>query len=470
MDIITLFGAVRVYNYPMKLYNSLSRKIEEFEPLNPPHVGMYTCGPTVYERMHIGNLRTFLLSDILFRVLQSNDYQVKAVQNITDIDDKIIKKAKETNSSIEETTSKFIDLFVSDVNELNMSSSRGKQPKATEHIEEIINFIKTLIDRKFAYEKDGSVYFDISKFPDYGRLSQIDKAKLKTGVRISLDEYSKDDVQDFALWKATPDEEEKYTFGSPWSRGRPGWHIECSVMSIKSLGETIDVHIGGSDLIFPHHENEIAQSEAKTGKKFVNYFVHGEHILIDGKKMSKSLSNFYTLDDVKKRSIDPLALRFLYLQTHYRKQMNFTWESLAAAGVAYQNLKDMVLSLKQQGDRTNLSEEKLEKVEDYKKQFSEALGNDLQAPQAIAVLWDMIKSNIPSQDKLDLLLDFDQVLGLNLGNIEEEELPSHILDLQNEINNARTKKDFQLSDKLRKDVERQGYRVQDTPSGTVVKK
>lgn len=454
----------------MKLYNSLSRKIEEFQPLNPPKVTMYTCGPTVYDRMHIGNLRTFLLSDLLFRLLQYNNYQVVAVQNITDIEDKIIKRAKETGKTIEEATSKYVDLFVNDVRKLNMSLSRGKQPRATEYIKDIIDYIKVLLEKGIAYEKDGSVYFDLSKFSDYGKLSRIDKTKLKTGVRISLDEYSKDDAQDFALWKATPQEDDRYIFNSPWGKGRPGWHIECSVMSIKNLGETIDIHIGGNDLIFPHHENEIAQSEAKTGKEFVRFFVHGEHILIDGQKMSKSLNNFYTLGDVMKKELDPLALRLLYLQTHYRKQMNFTWESVKAADLAYKNLKEQIITLKQQNERTTLSEEKQEKIDELRNKFNTAISDDLQIPQALAVLWETLKSNIPSQDKLDLLYVFDDVLGLNLKTVKQEELPENVIDLKNKINEARKDKNFELSDKYRKELEKLGYEVRDTPDGTVVKK
>jgi len=322
----------------LSLYNTLSRSVEEFKPINPPNVGMYTCGPTVYNYMHIGNLRTFVFSDILQRVLVYNGYKVKSVQNITDIDDKIIKKAKAEQVEMAHITFKFTKVFLEDVKKLNILD-KDVMPRATEYVEKMIDYIKVLVDKKFAYvEKDGSVYFDISRFPNYGKLSGIDISSLKTGTRILSDEYTKENVQDFALWKSEPTDE--VGFDSPWGRGRPGWHIECSVMSQDNLGETFDIHAGGIDLIFPHHENEIAQSEGKTGKKFVNFFVHGAHMLVDGAKMSKSLDNFYTLKDVEEKNFEPLSLRYLYLQTHYRQEMNFTWEALKAAQNALDKLRE----------------------------------------------------------------------------------------------------------------------------------
>ncbi|MBU2632766.1 cysteine--tRNA ligase, partial [Patescibacteria group bacterium] len=319
-----------------RVYNSLSKKIEEFKPINSEEVGIYTCGPTVYDYMHIGNIRTFLLSDIVIRALDFNNFKVKAVENITDIDDKIIKKAEETGTTIEQISAKYTRSFLKDIKELN-TLSEVKLVKATDYIKKMIEFIQVLVRKNVAYvEEDGSVYFDISKFSSYGKLSNFENRELKTGTRILSDEYEKDNAQDFALWKAT--KENKVGFDSPWGRGRPGWHVECSAMSQDLLGESFDIHIGGIDLLFPHHENEIAQSETKTGKKFVNYWIHGAHILVDGKKMSKSLGNFYTLFDLEKKGFSPLALRYLYLQSHYRQETNFTLGSLKAAQNALNRL------------------------------------------------------------------------------------------------------------------------------------
>lgn len=261
-------------------------------PINPPHVGFYGYGPTVYDPAHIGNLRTFILYDIIWRVLNVNDYQVKFVENLTDIEDKIVKRAKDLNLTIEEVTQKPTEDFFQDLQKLNITPA-DVFPKATEHVGKMVKYIEELVQKGLAYEKDGSVYFDISEFPDYGKLSSIEKKDLKTGMRILSDEYEKDNVQDFALWKSV--ETDEFGYDSPWGKGRPGWHIECSVMSQEYLGDTLDIHAGGIDLLFPHHENEIAQAEGKTGETFVNYFIHGEHILVDGTKMSKSKKNFYTL-------------------------------------------------------------------------------------------------------------------------------------------------------------------------------
>ena len=287
----------------MKIYNTLSHTIEEFKPLSGKKVLMYTCGPTVYDHMHIGNLRTFVFSDFLYRTLKFNGFEVTSVQNITDIEDKIIKKAAENNKTIDQITNEYYQYFINDTQELNVPlKAPSDQPRATDYVEKMIKYIEALVNKGFAYvEKDGSVYFDISRFPNYGKLSRIDAKQLKTGTRTLSDEYTKDDAADFALWKSVSDSE--FGFESPWGKGRPGWHIECSTMSQDTLGNRIDIHTGGVDLIFPHHENEIAQSEAKTGEApFVKYWIHGAHLLVDGGKMSKSLNNFHTLPYFKKKS------------------------------------------------------------------------------------------------------------------------------------------------------------------------
>ena len=400
------------------LTNSLTRKKEKFVAINPPKVGMYTCGPTVYGYQHIGNFRTMTLSDILRRVLVFSGYKVKSIRNITDVDDKTIKGAHDLGVSLSEFTKEYINIFFDDLKKLNILPV-DKDTKATDFIKDMIGYTNDLIDNGLAYlEKDGSVYFDISAFKDYGKLSRIEKRSLKTGTRVLSDEYTKDNVQDFALWKTVKSNAVGYN--SPWGRGRPGWHIECSVMSQKNLGDTFDIHVGGVDLLFPHHENEIAQSEGKTGKKFVNYFIHGEFLLVDGKKMSKSLGNLYTVGDIEKKGFDPLALRYLYLTAHYKDPLNFTWDSLTSAGNALKKLETHVRSLRGRSDRTVLSEDKRIKVDKFNKDFRDAVNDDLNTPRALAVLWESLKSNIPSEDKYDLAISFDEVLGLKLGEIKRK--------------------------------------------------
>ncbi len=466
----------------MKLYNSLSRKIEEFKPLAPPKVSFYACGPTVYDYTHIGHLRTYTNDDVLRRTLSSVGFDLNYVMNITDVghltgdddsgEDKLEKKAKGTKQTVWEVAKFYTDFFEKSIKALNILLPTTFI-KATDHIEDMITLVKKLEEKGFAYVTKEAVYFDTTKFSSYGKLSgqKLDDKIQKSRDEIHIDSEKKHPA-DFALWfkKQGRFADHAMSWDSPWGEGFPGWHIECSAMSMKYLGETIDIHAGGIDHLPVHHENEIAQSEAATGKTFVHYWFHNDFLLVDGKKMSKSLNNFYTLEDIQKKGINPLALRLLYLQTHYRKQMNFTWESAQAANLALKNLRDQVIALKNQQDRTSLSEEKLAKNDEYKNKFYEALSNDLQTPQALAVVWEVLKSNIPSTDKLDLLYDFDQVLGLGLSEVKTEELPPHIFDLQKKINEARKQKDFELSDKLRKEIQDQGYKVEDTPTGTVVKK
>ncbi|MEK7617337.1 MAG: cysteine--tRNA ligase [Patescibacteria group bacterium] len=443
----------------LKLYNSFSRKIEDFQPINASHVGMYTCGPTVYDFMHIGNLRTFTFSDILHRTLKSNGYEVKLVENITDIDDKIISRAKERRITTAELVDEYTKYFQEDILKLNMLSV-SVQPKATEHIGKMIKFIEELIKKGYAYvTEDGSVYFDISKFSDYGKLSQLDKRSIQTGTRILSDEYTKDNVQDFALWKS--EEKTEVGWDSPWGWGRPGWHIECSVMSQEYLGDTFDIHAGGIDLLFPHHENEIAQSEGRTGKKFVNYFVHGEHILVDGEKMSKSLNNFFTLKDLEEKGFDPLALKYLFLTAHYRDKLNFTWKSLEAAQNTLNNLREII----RDWDEPKIG------CSDFETRFMESINNDLNAPQALAILWGMIRSDYPTSAKAKTILEMDEVLGLKLEDYlgKKIEVPEEVMHLVRKREQARNTGDFKGADKLRKQVKKMGYQIEDTPSGPKVK-
>lgn len=423
-------------------------------------MGMYTCGPTTYDFAHIGNLRTFIFEDILQRVLEVNGYQVKRVMNITDIDDKIIKGAREKGEGISEFSAPFEKAFFEDLEKLNIKSANF-YPKATEHIGQMIKYIEELIKRGLAYqEKDGSVYFDISKFETYGKLSQLNKQQLKHGTRILSDEYSKDDVQDFALWKAV--EEDEVGYDSPWGKGRPGWHIECSVMSQQYLGDTFDIHAGGVDLLFPHHENEIAQSEGKTGKKFVNSFVEGEHLLVDGQKMAKSAGNFYKLKDLEDRGFDPLSFRYLVLTSHYRDKLNFTWKSLEAAQNALNNLRDEIRAWEQpKGD-----------VGQFWQEFLEAANNDLNIPQAVGVFWQMVNSDNTISSKATTILEMDKILGLGLEEYLGKPLaiPTNVMKLISQREEMRKSGDFAKSDQLREKIKKLGFEIEDTNSGPKIKK
>ncbi len=450
----------------VKLYNFLTRKIEEFQPINPPHVGYYSCGPTTYDYVHIGNLRTFIFEDILQRVLEMSGYEVKRVMNITDIDDKIIKGAKEKGLPIGEFSAPFERSFMQDLEKLNIEYA-NVFPKATEHIGHMIKYIEELVKKGLAYaEEDGSVYFDISKFPSYGKLSGLEGRTLKPGIRVKADEYTKDDVSDFALWKASSPDEVGYD--SLWGRGRPGWHIECSVMSQEYLGETFDIHAGGVDLLFPHHENEIAQSEGKTGRPFVNFFIEGEHLLVDGQKMAKSAGNFYKLKDVGDKGFEPIALRYLFLTAHYRDKINFTWESLSGAQSALNNLREQIRSWK---EPSGLLEQSNLESNPFWQKFTEAARNDLNMPQAVAALWDMIHNAEFTSERSIVLLEMDKILGLGLDKFlgKPIEVPDQMKELVNKRENARKSGDFKKSDEIRHEIKKLGYEVEDTESGPKIK-
>ena len=440
----------------------MSKQIEDFQPNNPPAVTMYTCGPTVYDHMHIGNLRTFLFSDILQRTLEYNGFEVKSVENITDIDDKIIKKAKEKELTISQISEEYTKYFFEDIQKLNIRKT-SFQPKATEYVKKMIEYVQDLVRKGFAYvEEDGSVYFDISKFPNYGKLSGVEKRELKTGTRVLSDEYSKEDIQDFALWKSVGEEE--VGFDSPWGKGRPGWHIECSVMSQSILGNKIDLHLGGIDLIFPHHENEIAQSEAKTGESpFVKYWVHGAHILVNGKKMSKSLHNFFTLSELEKQEFEPLALRYLYLQTHYRQETNFTFEGLEGAQNALNNLREELSTW----DKPEIG------CAEFEERFLDAINDDLNTAKALAVVWELVKSDYPTSAKAESLFKFDKILGLNLAEVKKKtaigEVSEEVLMLVKERESLRKEKRYHMADQLRHKIKKLGYDLEDKNGKTKLK-
>ncbi|MBI3088981.1 MAG: cysteine--tRNA ligase [Candidatus Colwellbacteria bacterium] len=453
----------------LALYNTLTRRKEKFKPEKSNSVNLYTCGPTVYDRVHIGNLRTFIFEDILRRTLRYNGYKVRQVMNITDIEDKIISRfKKEKRRSITAITNPYTNQFFEDIERLNIEKAES-YPLVTTNIQEITGLIKKLLSKKIAYQgKDGSIYFDISKFKEYGKLSRLPRGKLKPGIRISADEYGKGEAADFVLWKARKPGEPYWR--SPFGEGRPGWHIECSALSLKYL-KGIDIHTGGVDLIFPHHENEIAQSEAATGKKFVNYWLHGEHLLVNGRKMSKSLKNFYTLKDLEKKKFDPLSFRYLILNAHYRSKLNFTWRAVEAAeqGLTALYRETARLSVQLNSVIPSVTPQDLQ-ILTYKDDFYGAINDDLNTPKALAIVWDLVRNEaIWPKNKLALLLDFDQVLGLKLKEAVDLAKPPRRIDaLIKERERYRTNKQFVQADQLRKKIEALGYTVEDTPQGPFV--
>ncbi|MEK7074467.1 MAG: cysteine--tRNA ligase, partial [Patescibacteria group bacterium] len=435
----------------LAFFNVLTRKKELFKPIRKTWVGLYTCGPTVYNYAHIGNLRTYIFEDILRRTLEYNGYNVRHVMNLTDVDDKIIRDATAAGKVIEEFVKPYEQAFFEDLAKLNIKPA-WKYPKATEHISEMIILIKKLLAKRLAYAANGSIYFAISKFRPYGKLSRLNQRSVKAGTRVDVDEYKKQDVQDFVLWKAEKKGEPSWT--AQFGDGRPGWHIECSAMAMKYLGTTFDIHAGGVDLIFPHHENEIAQSEGATGKSFVRFFMEGEHLLVDGKKMSKSLDNMFTLRDFEERNIHPLALRYLALTSHYRSKLNFTWESLGVAQHSLEKLYDVVRSLKIQDSKSITQKKKLTFL-GFQKKFKAALADDLNTPKAVAVIWNMIHAyhktpeRYRAQDFLNCLYDIDRVLGFGFTAVELDTIPPIILELAREREMWRKAKDWKKADEVR---------------------
>lgn len=468
----------------MKLYNTLDRQIVEVIPI-AEKVTLYSCGPTVYDFTHIGHLRTYINTDILKRTLMAEGKDVMHVMNITDVghlvgedgddtgEDKMDKGAKKYGKTIDEVVTFFTDFFMQSLTKANIALP-DRFPKATEHISEMIALNKKLEEKGFTYETQEGLYFDTSKFATYGQLSGQkleDKQQMREDVHT---DPNKKHPADFALWLKRVGRFKDHTlhWDSPWGDGFPGWHIECSAMSMKYLGETIDIHTGGIDHIPVHHENEIAQSEAATGKKFVNHWFHCEFLMIEGQKMSKSLGNLLTVEDIEKKGIEPAALRLLFLQTHYRQEMNFTWDALQASQNALKRLREAVQQSKSQTQRSQLSTEKADITAALSQKFYDALSNDLQTPQAIAILWEVLKSNIPSEDKYDLMMEFDRILGLDLGKVSSQvisDIPKHIQKLVDARDSARKEKNYEESDRLRVEIEKEGYIVLDTNTGTVLK-
>lgn len=474
----------------MKLYNTLSRSVEEFTPIAAPNVGLYACGFTVYDYTHLGHLRKYTMDDVLIRTLRRANYQVKFVQNVTDVghlasdadtgEDKLEKGAKKYNKSVWDIAKEFEAYFF-----MSMDKMGNLRPdvscRATEHIAEQIAMVQALEQKGFTYviENDG-VYFDTSKITDYGKLAGFDPKQLMEGARVEA-VVGKRNPTDFALWKfERAGENRAMVWESPWGkRTFPGWHIECSAMAMKYLGDQFDIHTGGIDHIPVHHTNEIAQAEAATGKvPFVRYWVHHNHLHIDNTKMSKSLGNFFTIDDIINKGFDPMALRLLFLSTHYRSEMNFTWDNLAGAQTAWRSLSTKVTQFKHETDRLALSEEKMNKIADYRQRFFGYMEDDLRTPEALAVMWEVLKSSIPSIDKYDLLIEFDVVLGLGLSKLADmnpvpltkDQLPDDVRQLFDQREAARLAKNWDESDRLRDEMAKAGFKVLDQAAGVKIVK
>lgn len=453
-------------------FNTLSGKIEPFSPIVPGEVKLYTCGPTVYDYAHIGNFRAYIFEDLLKRYLTFMGYKVIHVMNITDIDDKTIKGATAQGVSLKEFTKTYIDAFFQDIQTLNIFPA-DHYPLATDHIPEMVSIIKGLLHKGYAYEKDGSYYFSIAKFPSYGRLSKINLEELQPGQRTEADEYEKESIHDFALWKYKKEGEPFWE--SDIGPGRPGWHIECSAMSSKYLGETFDIHCGGVDNIFPHHENEIAQSEAFFGKKFVNTWLHCHHLIVDGEKMSKSKGNQFTLKDLLQKSADPLSIHFLLLSTHYRKTLNFTFDSLGQAESSLQRIRDFVFELESRSYPEGQTPEVATLISESREKFAEGLGDDLNISLALTALFNLIKAaNImvsrqnlkrgDAENLLSFIRDIDSVLAV-LPPGKKEALPEEIRKKIKAREKARKEKNYGIADQIRKELLEMGILLEDTKEG-----
>ncbi len=467
----------------LQLYNTESRKLEEVFPLDGKTVRLYTCGPTVYNYAHIGNFRTFVFEDILRRTIKFFGFRIEQVMNLTDVDDKTIRGALASKMTLNDFTKIYKEAFFQDLKTLDIERVEH-YPAATDYIAQMIEMCQTLISKNVAYVgADSSVYFAISRFKEYGKLSHLCLEDLKEGAseRINNDEYAKESASDFVLWKAYDAERDGNIFWeSPFGPGRPGWHLECSVMAKAILGDTIDIHAGGVDLIFPHHENEIAQSECCTGKLFSRLWVHAEHLLVDGKKMSKSLGNFYTLRDMLDKGYDGTTLRFMLMQTHYRTQLNFTFQGLDAAKQTLQRIHDFMRRLKNYMPKEGTAWKDGQSVgKKALEGYAKALGNDLNISEALSFLFELIRevngaidANLLGKQDIEqiteIIMKMDTVLGVC--KLPDEAIPADILQLVEERQKARKEKQWQRSDEIRKELLQKGYCVEDSPAGATVKR
>jgi cysteinyl-tRNA synthetase len=462
-------------NVGLYFFNTLTRQKEKFVPLKEGSVKMYTCGPTVYDYAHIGNFRTFVFEDLLRRWLEYRGFEILQIMNITDVDDRTIGASRKLGIPLSQHTAEYIQAFFEDLATLNIRKAEH-YPRATEHVPEMVALVKKLLEKGYAYRgEDGSIYYDISKFKNYGKLSKFKVEELKAGARVKVDDYEKAEAQDFALWKAWDKQDGDVFWETDLGKGRPGWHIECSAMSMKYLDETFDIHTGGVDNMFPHHENEIAQSEAATDKKFVNYWLHAEHLLVEGKRMGKRYGNYYTVRDLTKQGHEPKAIRYLLLSTHYRQQFNFTFEGLEAAKNAIERLTNFIYRL-EDACGSGAGEKLKQLVERVQKNFGEAMDDDLNISVALAALFDFIRdvnsilddnmiSKREAQEIQELMTGFDKVLGVLGDAKKEEKLPDAAMKLINMREEARKAKDWKTADQIREQLKNMGITIQDTPQG-----
>jgi cysteinyl-tRNA synthetase len=473
--------------HEIQLHNTLSGKVEPFQPLKPGQVGMYTCGPTVYDYAHIGNYRTFVFQDILRRFLKLRGFQLNHVMNLTDVDDRIIANAAKAGVGIREYTQKYVQAFFDDCKTLSIESPEH-WIRATDHIDDMVALIEKLQKNTYTYPSEGSIYYRIAKFKDYGKLSKVDLSGIQAGARVDNDRYEKESARDFALWKAPKPGE--HFWETPIGAGRPGWHIECSAMAMKYLGETLDIHTGGIDLAFPHHENEIAQSEAATGKKFVRYWLHAEHLLVEGEKMSKSLGNFFTLRDLFQKGYKPSALRFALASVPYRRQLNFTFDGLQQATSSVERLRNFALRLKNEKFPDVAKEAVGKRLKQAADDFDAGLSDDLNTAQALAAIFDYVRETNISMDKgefaqgsvagaQELLATFDKVFAVLEDNDGEKLAAIGFAQEQSGLSDsdidkkvaerqaARQRKDFAASDRIRKELADHGILIEDTKDGSV---
>jgi cysteinyl-tRNA synthetase len=465
----------------LRFYNTLTRRTEEFKPLEPGTVRMYTCGPTVYDYPHIGNFRAYIFEDLLRRYFKFKGFNVVQVMNITDVDDKTIRGAREGGVSLNDFTSGYVRAFFEDLDTLRIERAEH-YPAATEHIDDMVALIERLKQNGYTYEADGSTYFRIASFDGYGKLSHFKLDELKDGAsgRTALDEYTKEDVRDFALWKAWTEEDGDACWDTALGRGRPGWHIECSAMSMKYLGEHFDIHTGGVDNIFPHHENEIAQSEAASGVPFVSYWLHCEHLLVDNRKMSKSLGNFYTLRDLLQKECKPEAIRYALISTHYRQKYNFTLGGLEGAMSAVNRLRDFKRRLAEvkRSPREQLTRHVAELVSRADDAFVQSMDDDLGISGALAAVFDLVREvnglideRAIDQEGAALAAGFLERVDTVIDVIRQDEtIPQEVLELVGDRASARRDKEYKRADEIRDEILSLGYIVEDTPTGPRVKR
>lgn len=452
---------------PITIYNTLSGKKETFKPLSAGKLKMYQCGPTVYDSAHIGNFRTYVMNDIIRRVFEYNDYAVTQVMNVTDIDDKTLRRSQAEKTTLAELTRRYEALFLADIQSMRILTPHHVL-RATDHIEEMIEMISILIEKMYAYPSKDGIYFSIGKFAEYGKLAKLKLDPASSAMlqeRIKNDEYEKENPRDFALWKFHTPEDGDVSWEAPFGNGRPGWHIECSAMATKALGETIDIHTGGSDLIFPHHTNEIAQSEATTDKPFVRYWIHGGFMNVDDVKMAKSKGNFIKLADFEAETISPLGFRYWLLTSHYRTQVNFSFDAVRAAQSAFIRLAEAFIGWDGGGSVDSK----------YAKRFKDIVSDDFDMPKAVALVWELVKdAKITGADKRATLIDFDRVLGLGFEEmipmsdmakartaIMMENIPPEVIVLAEAREEARLAKEWDKADALRAEIEERGYTVKD---------